>query len=61
MLDKSFWVESVLSWCNMVDVGIGFIRYDVKTNDIDNALEQLKFTKEKLMYLEEALTKLKGN
>jgi len=59
MSDKAFWVESALSWCNMLDTSIQFVRYDVKLGEIDDALNQVEIILAKAGHLKECLDKLK--
>lgn len=58
--DFEFWHNSALSWANMVDTSSTFIKYDIKLQDYDSALNQIEIMREKLANLSECIKELKG-
>lgn len=58
--DFEFWHNSALSWASMVDNSSAFIKYDIKLEDYDSALEQIEIMHKKLANLSECIKELKG-
>ena len=58
--DFEFWHNSALSWASMVDTSSTFIKYDIKLEDYDSALEQIEIIRKKLANLSECIKACKA-